>query len=66
MTFEPKDSICSAMLLFRPVIMETMAMTVVTPTKTPRTVRKARILWALIAAIAINMLSLISKMFILF
>jgi len=63
--FEPSDSICAANALFNPWMIETMNITVTTPTLTPRIVNDERSLLLRTVSIAIQADSFMSTKFII-
>src|SRR2546430_10427140 len=58
--FDPSDSICAAKALFSPWMIDTMKITVITPTLTPRIVRDERSLFERTVSMAIQADSFIS------
>ncbi len=62
--FDPNASICSAKALFKPWIMDTMNIRVITPTLTPKIVSDERSLFAHTVSAAISADSLMSSSFI--
>ena len=58
--FDPSDSICAAKALFNPWMIDTMKITVITPTLTPRIVNDERSLFVRTVSMAIQADSFIS------
>src|SRR5438874_13330485 len=59
--FDPRSWICEEMLLFRPLMMEDIPITVATPITTPSTVRNDRSLFLRRESSASRRISLIAK-----